>query len=222
MSRIILLSPKQSRRTNALVRKLCCNYDGGHCILLDDGDPCVCPQLITYSHIIFSTSAARCPIPKSRRCFATAVWTRLESKRRSRSWISSRLMNCRMAPPRSVYHDKGHDDGHGTLQDLQHIRRQRGVYRVDVVGDGADNIAGLITVEKTNGQCCQLFEHIVAHLLGNGPGKADHDHVKKISQARRNGIEDNHQHGTPQNRLHIYLAYSQNYTYFDSSTAQPP
>lgn len=52
MSRIILLTPKQSRRTNALVRKLCCNYDGGHCILLDDGDPCVCPQLITYSHII--------------------------------------------------------------------------------------------------------------------------------------------------------------------------
>ncbi len=52
MSRIILLSPKQSRRANTLVRKLCCNYDGGHCILLDDGDPCVCPQLITYSHII--------------------------------------------------------------------------------------------------------------------------------------------------------------------------
>lgn len=52
MSRIILLSPKQSRRANTLVRKLCCNYDGGHCILLDDGDPCVCPQLITFSHII--------------------------------------------------------------------------------------------------------------------------------------------------------------------------
>ena len=52
MSRVILLSPKQSRQAKALVRKLCCNYDGGHCILLDDGDPCVCPQLITYSHII--------------------------------------------------------------------------------------------------------------------------------------------------------------------------
>ena len=47
MSRIILLSPKQSRRTNALVRKLCCNYDGGHCILLDDGEECKCVQLIS-------------------------------------------------------------------------------------------------------------------------------------------------------------------------------
>lgn len=49
---IIYLTPKQSRRVNALIRKLCCNYDNGYCILLDDGYKCVCPQLITYSHII--------------------------------------------------------------------------------------------------------------------------------------------------------------------------
>ena len=39
---------KQSRSVNALVRRECCNYDNGDCILLD----CVCPQIITYSHII--------------------------------------------------------------------------------------------------------------------------------------------------------------------------
>ena len=33
----------------ALVRRECCNCDNGHCILLDDGDECVCPQLISYS-----------------------------------------------------------------------------------------------------------------------------------------------------------------------------
>ncbi len=49
---IIYLTPKQSRRVNALIKKVCCNYDNGHCILLDDGDPCVCPQIITYSHIL--------------------------------------------------------------------------------------------------------------------------------------------------------------------------
>ena len=27
----------------------CCNYDNGNCILLDDGEPCVCPQSISYS-----------------------------------------------------------------------------------------------------------------------------------------------------------------------------
>ena len=38
------LTPKQSRKVNALIKRLCCNYDNGNCIRLDDGDPCVCVQ----------------------------------------------------------------------------------------------------------------------------------------------------------------------------------
>lgn len=49
---ITKLTPQQSRRINALIRRECCNYDNGNCILLDDGEPCVCPQIITFSHII--------------------------------------------------------------------------------------------------------------------------------------------------------------------------
>ena len=43
------LTPQQSRKANALIKKTCCNCIGGNCILLDDGDECVCPQLISYS-----------------------------------------------------------------------------------------------------------------------------------------------------------------------------
>ena len=49
MSAVKRLTPPQSRKVNALVRRECCNCDSGHCILLDDGDECVCPQLISYS-----------------------------------------------------------------------------------------------------------------------------------------------------------------------------
>ena len=42
MSDIKRLTPPQSRKVNTLVRRTCC-------ILLDDGDECVCPQLISYS-----------------------------------------------------------------------------------------------------------------------------------------------------------------------------
>lgn len=49
MTGIIRLSPRQSRRVNALVKRECCNCESGNCLLLDDGDPCVCPQLISYS-----------------------------------------------------------------------------------------------------------------------------------------------------------------------------
>ena len=43
------MTPAQRRRANALVRKTCCNYDNGNCLLLDDGEECVCPQTISYS-----------------------------------------------------------------------------------------------------------------------------------------------------------------------------
>lgn len=43
------LTPENRRKVNALVRKQCCNYDNGNCILLDNGDVCLCPQLISFS-----------------------------------------------------------------------------------------------------------------------------------------------------------------------------
>ena len=36
---------RQHRRARRLVHE-CCNYDGGNCLLLDDGEPCVCVQSI--------------------------------------------------------------------------------------------------------------------------------------------------------------------------------
>lgn len=49
MSEIKRLTPQQSRKVNALIKKTCCNCDNGNCLLLDDGETCGCPQLITYS-----------------------------------------------------------------------------------------------------------------------------------------------------------------------------
>ena len=43
------MTPGQRKRANALIRATCCNYDNGNCILLDDGEECVCIQSISYS-----------------------------------------------------------------------------------------------------------------------------------------------------------------------------
>ena len=51
----------QTRRTRQLVRRLCANCDGSNCLLLDDGDPCLCPQLITSSLICKYFRAAVLP-----------------------------------------------------------------------------------------------------------------------------------------------------------------
>ncbi len=64
MSEIKRLTPPQSRRVNALVKKECCNCFDGNCILLDDGDECVCPQLISYSLLCKWFRAAVLPLDK--------------------------------------------------------------------------------------------------------------------------------------------------------------
>ena len=49
MPEILRLTPSQRSRCNRLIKRLCANYDDGNCLLLDDGEPCVCPQTISYS-----------------------------------------------------------------------------------------------------------------------------------------------------------------------------
>lgn len=46
------MTPTQASKIRSLVRKCCCNFNQGNCLLLDDGyEPCLCPQLITRSLI---------------------------------------------------------------------------------------------------------------------------------------------------------------------------
>ncbi len=48
-SALYRMTPAQGKRANALIRRECCSYDGGNCIVLDDGDTCICPQTISFS-----------------------------------------------------------------------------------------------------------------------------------------------------------------------------
>ncbi len=47
----IELTPSQRTRCNRLIRRLCANYDNGNCLPLDEGDGCVCVQMISISLI---------------------------------------------------------------------------------------------------------------------------------------------------------------------------
>ena len=43
------MTPAQRKRASSLIRRECCNCDGGNCLALDDGDTCACPQMVTFS-----------------------------------------------------------------------------------------------------------------------------------------------------------------------------
>lgn len=46
---MIRLNDAQYRKVKKLTRRCCANNDGGCCLLLDNGEPCVCVQAISYS-----------------------------------------------------------------------------------------------------------------------------------------------------------------------------
>ena len=51
---------RQHRRARRLVHE-CCNYDEGNCLLLDDGEPCVCVQSISLSLMCRCLRRGFCP-----------------------------------------------------------------------------------------------------------------------------------------------------------------
>ena len=55
---------RQHRRARRLVHE-CCNYDGGNCLLLDDGEPCVCVQSISFPSCATGSVWLSCPLTGS-------------------------------------------------------------------------------------------------------------------------------------------------------------
>jgi len=73
------MSEAQLRRARKLIRALCANCDKGNCLLLDDGyDPCVCPQLISYSLLCRYFRAA--VLPADRELYAEILNTDAQKK----------------------------------------------------------------------------------------------------------------------------------------------
>ena len=61
---IPVMDYRQYRRARRLVHEWPANYDGGHCIALDDGEECVCVQSISYSLLCQCFRAAVLPLDR--------------------------------------------------------------------------------------------------------------------------------------------------------------
>ena len=63
------IHPSLLRRVNKLVKNRCSCYDGGNCILLDDGDPHKCVQIISCSGI-YCNYFKRAVLPSDKELYA--------------------------------------------------------------------------------------------------------------------------------------------------------
>ena len=43
------MTPAQRKQAASLIRRECCCFEDGNCIVLDDGDTCTCPQTVSFS-----------------------------------------------------------------------------------------------------------------------------------------------------------------------------
>ena len=66
---VIKITLKQAKRINTLVRKLCCNYVDGNCLLLDDGEEHACVQCIS-RYGIYCNYFKNAVLPADRELFA--------------------------------------------------------------------------------------------------------------------------------------------------------
>ena len=71
---IPVMDYRQYRRARRLVHE-CCNYDGGNCIALDDGEECVCVQAISYSLLCRWFRAAVLPLDRELETALFTAWT---------------------------------------------------------------------------------------------------------------------------------------------------
>ena len=104
MSAVKRLTPPQSRKVNALVKRECCNCINGKCLLLDDGDECVCPQLISYSLLCKWFCVA--VLPADKLLFASSS-NSVKYCPECRKWITRRQAAERMKKMRSLLRDRG-------------------------------------------------------------------------------------------------------------------
>ena len=43
------MTPAQRKQAASLIRRECCCFEDGNCVILDDGDTCTCPQTVSFS-----------------------------------------------------------------------------------------------------------------------------------------------------------------------------
>lgn len=72
-----VMAYQQFRKMRRMVHS-CCNYDGGNCLALDDGEGCVCVQSISYSLLCKWFRTAVLPMDRE---LEAALYHRLAAKR---------------------------------------------------------------------------------------------------------------------------------------------
>lgn len=66
------ITEEQSAKVNRLIQRLCCNYDDGKCLLLDDEEPCCCIQKLS-CYGVYCNYFMRAVLPADKKLYEEIV-----------------------------------------------------------------------------------------------------------------------------------------------------
>ena len=91
------------------------------------------------------------------------------------------------------HHDKGSDHRDDAGQNLDHVGGEGVADDVDVIGDAADDVAGLVGVEVAHRGAHQFVEDFLAELLAHGAADLHHQHGEDEGAHGGGDVDDEHE-----------------------------
>ena len=76
---------------------------------------------------------------------------------------------------------------------MQQVVGKRGVYRVDIIGDPADDISGLVGVKIPYRQFGEPVKYLLSHLIDDLLAQVDHQNGEQVGKSGGQGVKADHQ-----------------------------
>ena len=89
---------------------------------------------------------------------------------------------------------------------VKQVVRKRGVYRIDIIGNMADNITRGVGIKIPYGQGNQPFKHFSSHAENNLLAKAHHQHCQQVRKHCRQHVAHHQQRRIQVNGVKIHLS----------------
>ena len=106
------------------------------------------------------------------------------------------------------HHDQGTEDHDGTGAGLDQILRHGSVDGINIIGNVADDIAGLVLVKKTDRESHQMAEYVRAHLLDDLLAEADQSPGQQPFKQGRDSVAGKHHTTVEKDLWKFHIAFS--------------
>ena len=87
---------------------------------------------------------------------------------------------------------------------MNEVGGQRGIDRIDVVGNTTDDVSRGVRIEIGDGQDGEIFKELFPHSIGDFLTEMNHDHGEEIGEDSRDDVAEQHAPKIEHYDVHLY------------------